>query len=87
VQLTATDRGYAMLAALAAFQRPVNDKLFGTLTREEFRVLSQLLGRLAAESEQAVAFAAYVEASLTQEKQRAASDTKTGARQKQRSRG
>jgi hypothetical protein len=76
-----------MLAALAAFQRPVNDKLFGTLTREEFRVLSQLLGRLAAESEQAVAFAAYVEASLTQEKQRAASDTKTGARQKQRSRG
>jgi len=88
VQLTATDRGLNMLARLAAFQRPVNDALFGILTRDEFRVLSQLLGRLAAESERAVTFAAYVEASLAQEKLRAASGAKkTERRQKQSRRG
>ena len=84
VQLTATDRGFTMLAELAAFQRPVNDALFGVLSRDEFRSLSELLGRLAAESERAIALAAYVEASLTQEKRRAASGAKkTKRRQKQ----
>jgi hypothetical protein len=76
VQLTVTDRGSDMLTRLAAFQRPVNDALFGTLTRDEFRLLSQLLGRLAAESEHAVTLASYVEASLAQERLRAASGAK-----------
>lgn len=84
VQLTATDRGFTMLAELAAFQRPVNDALFGVLSRDEFRFLSELLGRLAAESERAIALAAYVDVSLTQEKRRAASGAKkTERRQKQ----
>ena len=88
VLLSATDQGFNLMTQLAAFQRPVNDALFGMLTREEFRLLSQLLGRLAAESERAVAMAAYVEASLTQEKLRAASGAKkTERRQKQGRRG
>lgn len=88
VQLTVTDRGFDMLTRLAAFQRPVNDALFGTLTRDEFSVLSQLLGRLAAGSERALTLAAFVEASLAQEKLRAASGAKkTERRQKQSRRG
>ena len=87
VQLTATDQGFDVLARLAAFQRPVNDALFGMLTRDEFRVLSQLLGRLASESEGAVTFAAYVEASLTQEKLRAASGAKASERRQKSRRG
>ena len=54
----------------------VNDALFGTLTRDEFRLLSQLLGRLAAASAPAVTLASYVEASLTQERLRSASGAK-----------
>jgi DNA-binding MarR family transcriptional regulator len=86
VQLRATDRGFAMLTRLAAFQRPVNDALFGTLTRDEFRLLSQLLGRLAAESECAVTLAAYVETSLTQEKLQAGSGAKKAERHHKQSR-
>ena len=88
VQLSATDRGLDLMTRLAAIQRPVNDALFGMLTRDEFRLLSQLLGRLVAESKRAVALAAYVEASLTQEKLRAASGAKGSKRpQKQSRRG
>jgi DNA-binding MarR family transcriptional regulator len=72
VQLTATREGFDMLTRLAAFQRPVNDALFGMLTREEFKILSQLLGRLAAEGDRAVTFAEYFEASIAQEHLRAA---------------
>lgn len=67
VQLTATAQGIALLTRLAAFQRPVNDALFGMLTRDEFRMLSQLLARLAANGERAVTFADYFEASNAQE--------------------
>jgi DNA-binding MarR family transcriptional regulator len=84
VQLTATNRGFALLTQLAALQRPVNDALFGTLTREEFRTLSDLLGRLAGGSERAVTLAAYVQASLAQEKLIAASGAGKRPRQRRR---
>ena len=88
VQLTATDQGLRMLTRLAAFQRPVNDALFGTLTRDEFRVLSVLLARLAADSDRAVAFVDYFEASLAQEPLRAAASTSRRSEPRQkRSRG
>ncbi|MBW4024221.1 MAG: winged helix-turn-helix transcriptional regulator [Proteobacteria bacterium] len=67
VQLTATEKGFGLLTRLAAFQRPVNDALFGTLTRDEFRSLSQLLARLAAGGDRAVTFAEFFKASITQE--------------------
>jgi DNA-binding MarR family transcriptional regulator len=72
VQLTATGQGVGLLTRLAAFQRPVNDALFGMLTRDEFRLLSQLLARLAADGDRAVTFAGYFEASIAQEQVRVA---------------
>jgi DNA-binding MarR family transcriptional regulator len=72
VQLTATGQGINLLTRLAAFQRPVNDALFGMLTREEFRLLAQLLARLAANGDRAVTFAEYFEASIAQEQVRVA---------------
>jgi len=72
VQLTATGRGFSLLTRLAAFQRPVNDALFGMLTGDEFRLLSQLLARLAADGDRAVKFAEYFEASIAQEHLRVA---------------
>lgn len=69
VQLTATAQGISLLTRLAAFQRPVNDALFGMLTRDEFRLLSQLLARLAADGDRAVTFAEYLEASIEQQHQ------------------
>jgi DNA-binding MarR family transcriptional regulator len=67
VQLTATGQGSSLLTRLAAFQRPVNDAMFGMLTRDEFRLLSQLLARLAADGDRAVTFAGYFEASIAHE--------------------
>jgi DNA-binding MarR family transcriptional regulator len=89
VQLTATDEGYGLLTRLAAIQRPVNDALFGNLTRDEFRLLAQLLARLAADGERAVTFAEYFGASIAQEDLRAAASAakKPGRRQKQGRRG
>jgi DNA-binding MarR family transcriptional regulator len=88
VQLTATDQGISLLARLAAFQRPVNDALFGMLTRDEFRLLSQLLARLAADGDRAVTFAEYFEASIAQEHLRvAASVAKKPERRQKQSRG
>jgi DNA-binding MarR family transcriptional regulator len=72
VQLTVTGQGFSLLTRLAILQRPVNDALFGMLTREEFKLLSQLLARLAADSDRAVMFAEYFEASIAQEHLRAA---------------
>ena len=71
VQLAATAQGFSLLTRLAAIQRPVNDALFGTLTRDEFKSLSLLLARLAAEGDRAVMFSDYFEASITQERRRA----------------
>jgi DNA-binding MarR family transcriptional regulator len=88
VQLTATVQGFGLLTRLAAFQRPVNDALFGRLTRDEFRLLSELLARLAADGDRAVSFAEYFEASIAQEPPPvAASGAKKPARQKQSRRG
>jgi len=72
VQLTATGQGFGLLTRLAAFQRPVNDALFGMLTGDEFRLLSRLLARLAAGGDRAVKFAEYFEASIAQEQLRVA---------------
>jgi DNA-binding MarR family transcriptional regulator len=89
VQLTATGQGFSLLTRLAAFQRPVNDALFGMLTRDEFRLLSQLLGRLAADGDRAVTFAEYFEASIAQEHLRVATSVakKPERRQKHSRRG
>ena len=89
VQLTATRQGFSLLTRLAAFQRPVNDALFGMLTRDEFRLLSQLLARLTADSDRAVTFAEYFEASIAQEHLRVAASAakKPERRQKQSRRG
>jgi|SRR5450756_1997478 len=89
VQLTATGQGFSLLTRLAAFQRPVNDALFGMLTRDEFRLLSQLLARLAADGDRAVTFAGYFEASIAQEHRRVAASVlrKPERRQKPSRRG
>ena len=87
VQLTATGKGFSLLTKLAAFQRPVNDALFGMLTRDEFRLLSQSLARLAADGDRAVTFAEYFEASIAQEDLRiAASETEKAKRRQKQSR-
>lgn len=65
VQLFVTREGIDRLTRLAAFQRPVNDALFGMLSREEFRVLSDLLGRLASNGDTAVKLASHLEAAMT----------------------
>lgn len=67
VQLSVTREGVNRLTRLAAFQRPVNDALFGMLTREEFKVLSQLLARLAASGDQAVKLAEHIAATIDRE--------------------
>ncbi len=67
VQLSVTRGGLDRLKRLAAFQRPVNDALFGMLTREEFKVLSQLLARLAAGGDHAVRLAEHIAATIDRE--------------------
>ena len=89
VQLTATGEGFSLLTRLAAIQRPVNDALFGMLSRDEFKALSELLARLAAGGDRAVTFAEYFEASMAQEHLRVAASgvQKPGRGQKQARRG
>lgn len=64
VQLAVTPAGIGRLTRLAAFQRPVNDALFGTLSRAEFKQLLQLLNRLAADGDQAIKLATHIERTL-----------------------
>jgi DNA-binding MarR family transcriptional regulator len=64
VQLAVTNQAVGRLTRLAAFQRPINDALFGMLTRDEFRLLAQLLARLAANGDRAVKFAEHIEANI-----------------------
>jgi len=64
VQLAVTPAGIARLTRLAAFQRPVNDALFRTLSRDEFKQLLQLLNRLAADGDQAIKLAEHIETTL-----------------------
>ena len=89
VQLTATRQGFSLLTRLAAFQRPVNDALFGMLTRDEFRLLSELLARLAADGDRAVSLAEHFEASIALEHHRVAASVarKPERRQKKSRRG
>ena len=89
VQLTVTGQGFGLLTRLAAVQRPVNDAMFGMLTRDEFRLLSQLLARLAADGDRAVTLAEHFKASIALEHHRVAASTaqKPGRRKKQSRRG
>ncbi len=64
VQLNVTEHGLGLLTRLATFQRPVNDALFEMLSREEFKLLSRLLGRLAAHGDRAVKLAEHIEMTL-----------------------
>ncbi|MGX9389378.1 MarR family winged helix-turn-helix transcriptional regulator [Nitrobacteraceae bacterium UC4446_H13] len=64
VQLAVTPAGIERLTRLAAFQRPVNDALFGTLSRVEFKQLLQLLNRLASDGDQAIKLASHIERTL-----------------------
>lgn len=64
VQLAVTPAGLERLMRLAAFQRPVNDALFSTLSRAEFKQLLQLLNRLAAHGEHAIKLAEHIETTL-----------------------
>lgn len=64
VQLAVTEEGINRLKRLAAFQRPVNDALFGMLSREEVGLLADLLARLAANGDHAVKLASHIEATL-----------------------
>ncbi|MBN8977769.1 MAG: winged helix-turn-helix transcriptional regulator [Rhizobiales bacterium] len=64
VQLAVTPAGIERLTRLAAFQRPVNDALFRTLSRDEFKQLLQLLNRLAADGDQAIKLASHIERTL-----------------------
>jgi DNA-binding MarR family transcriptional regulator len=89
VQLTVTGQGFSVLAQLAAVQRPVNDALFGMLTRDEFKLLSQLLARLAANGDRAVSLAEHFKTSIALEHQRVAASAaqKPKTRQKKSRRG
>lgn len=89
VQLTVTSQGFGVLTRLAAVQRPVNDALFGMLTRDEFRLLSQLLARLAANGDRAVTLAEHFKASIALEHHRVAASAtqKPKTRQKKSRRG
>ncbi|MDH2383230.1 MarR family transcriptional regulator [Bradyrhizobium sp. CER78] len=85
VQLTLTQHGLGLLTRLAALQRPVNDALFGMLTRDEFKVLSQLLSRLASNADSALKLAEHVKATLKfEEDQRASAATSPESRKKRR---
>jgi MarR family transcriptional regulator, organic hydroperoxide resistance regulator len=85
VQLTLTQHGVSRLIRLAALQRPVNDALFGMLTREEFKVLSRLLSRLASNADSALKLAEHVQATLKfQEDQRASAASLPDAHKKRR---
>lgn len=59
VSLTVTDKGSAALRKLAPSQRKINDVEFGSLTREQFDLLSSIISDLVTSSEKAVAFQAH----------------------------
>jgi MarR family transcriptional regulator, organic hydroperoxide resistance regulator len=85
VQLALTQHGLSLLIRLAALQRPVNDALFGMLTREEFKMLAQLLSRLASSADSALKLAEHARATLKfQEDQQASAVNLTVSRKKPR---
>jgi MarR family transcriptional regulator, organic hydroperoxide resistance regulator len=60
VTLTVSAKGHAALARLAPVQRQVNDVEFDGLTREEFRFMLQIVDRLIASGDRAVALQNYL---------------------------
>jgi DNA-binding MarR family transcriptional regulator len=64
VVLRASAEGERRLAALAAYQRPINDALFKSLKHDEFLALHRLMTNLSADADAALAMADYVEAEL-----------------------
>lgn len=64
VQLAITAEGFERLRRLAAFQRSINDALFGMLSHEEVRLLAGLLARLAANGGNVVRMASHIEATM-----------------------
>jgi DNA-binding MarR family transcriptional regulator len=87
VRLTVTNQGVSRLTWLAAFQRPINDVLFGTLTRDEFRLLSQLLARLAANGDRAMKFAEHIEATIELEHHHDATSAAKAPKRRQKQSG
>ncbi|RTM15346.1 MAG: MarR family transcriptional regulator [Bradyrhizobiaceae bacterium] len=85
VQLSLTQHGLNLLIRLAALQRPVNDALFGMLTRDEFRLLSQLLARLAANGDNAIKLAEHIGAKMKLELAPAVTDRPRKQRRESRS--
>ena len=85
VQLALTQHGMSLLTRPAALQRPVNDALFGMLTREEFKLLSQLLSRLASQANDALKLAEHVRATLESQSRQNASAPHSGGRRQKRS--
>jgi DNA-binding MarR family transcriptional regulator len=64
VTLTVSAQGRAALERLAPIQRQVNDMEFGTLTREEFELLTGIVERLIESGAKAVALQNYLLAAL-----------------------
>jgi MarR family transcriptional regulator, organic hydroperoxide resistance regulator len=59
ITLAITDKGKALLRRLAPYQREVNDVEFGSLTREQFQLLSTILENLIDCGDKAVALQRY----------------------------
>lgn len=87
VQLSVTPQGEACLTRLAAFQRPVNDALFGMLSRDEFKLLSQLLARLAAGGDRAVKLAEHIETTMEGDQPREAISAATAVERRPKREG
>ena len=64
VTLTVSAKGHAALARLAPVQRQVNDVEFDGLSREEFRFLLDIVDRMIASGDRAVALQNYLLSSL-----------------------
>ena len=64
VTLTVSVRGRAALERLAPIQRKVNNVEFGSLSREEFELLTGIVGRLIDSGARAVALQSYLLAGL-----------------------
>lgn len=64
VLLSLTDLGRTKLAALADFQRPVNDALFAPLDSQKFETLRTIMRELADNSDRALKLAGYLEQTL-----------------------
>jgi DNA-binding MarR family transcriptional regulator len=60
VTLTVSNKGRAALERLAPVQRRINDAEFACLSREEFRFLHDVLGRLLESGDRAVALQTYL---------------------------